>query len=166
MFERTIPTPASFSAGDKVRLSEAATGLMKTVYPWHGPVVVEDDDEARDLWRRFCWGTNYDTLGDGDGMSVHHRNDATRISFETAWSPAARVIREMSRQYPTLVFRLVWDGVSGEAGEATYQAGEGKSLEYPEGTGDRDRVCREYHGTRRALGLEDEEDSEEADNHE
>ena len=113
-------------------------------------------------WRVLAWGTRSDTRGGGDDyyMSIYDSEEATRIIFDTAWSPPVRVIREMSRQYPTLAFRLVYyeDG-EGFAAEAAFKSGNGDDRLYWSGS-DYDRILREYHGTRRDLGLEDEQDEE------
>ena len=84
-------------------------------------------------------------------MSIHDGESATKISFETAYGPPVPVIRELSRQYPTLAFRLVWDDGSGNAGEAVYRAGEGDARKYrdQDRADDYDRILREYHRVRR-----------------
>jgi hypothetical protein len=162
VFEQTLPMPQSFSAEDMVLIGEMATRLVNSGYPGSGSIRVEDCDEARDLFAGLYWGTRTDTDGDGNSISVHDSEEATRISFDTAYSPPAPVIKELSRQYPTLAFRLVWDDGSGDAGEAEYVAGAGDAIEYRhlDQADDYDRILYEYRGIRRELGLEGEEEDQ------
>lgn len=117
VFERTLPTPLSFSAEEMRLIGEATTTwLLESGSPWACRIHVEDDDQARDLLRIRHWGTRSDTRGDGNCQNIHDDDEATRIIFDTAYSPPVWVIRELSRQYPTLAFRLVWDDKSGDTG--------------------------------------------------
>lgn len=57
-------------------------------------------------WSIANYGTKW---GDYDTELVFHNDTAASYRFSTAWSPLAEGIRQISSQFPTITFTLVFD---------------------------------------------------------
>lgn len=72
-------------------------------------------------WNTTHWSTKWDALrgvitGQGDGVVTYF--------FETAWSPPEKVFYEMSKQWPTLTFKIVWEEGQGFGAVWVFRGGE------------------------------------------
>lgn len=116
-FERVLPTPDTFSGHDPGLLGQtlAAMGGADTE-PWD-----------RFSWRKKHWGCG--AAPDPDEMiewiEVGGAVPLVRIDFDTPWTPPLGVLRELSRQHPSLVVTLAYEepGV-GFGGLVSWTAGE------------------------------------------
>lgn len=79
-------------------------------------------------WYDWCWekwGTKWSPRI--EEWEIHDYNGESTISayYETAWSPCDKLIREVSRQFPTLLFSITSDEEGGSfACCEAYKAGE------------------------------------------
>lgn len=117
-------------------------------------------------WYDWCianWGTKWSPRI--EEWEISHYNDESTINanYETAWSPADGLIREVSRQFPTLLFSVTSDEEGGSfACCEAYKNGElvaGFGLELPDCEG----MPEEFRVRRQEIdkGMESDCDSDE-----
>jgi hypothetical protein len=66
-----------------------------------------DSRAAAHEWRLQHWGCRSDTLGSEQAGTT--RDGGVLYRFETPWSPPVPFVREVSAQWPTLVFLLDYE---------------------------------------------------------
>lgn len=73
-------------------------------------------------WCIQNWGTKW---GASETEIIKETSRSVRYTFQTAWSPPIPVVREMSRKFPSLRFRIrFWEGGMGFQGNWIFKAGK------------------------------------------
>ncbi|MFC1454362.1 hypothetical protein ACFLQL_04185 [Verrucomicrobiota bacterium] len=108
-FEKILPTPKELLASGSPQQDEATGKKFKDKYgatDWY-------------VWRVKNWGTKWDL--DPNGLDWY----GNTLVFDSAWSPPASIIRFISEQYPTLIFKLEYcEPCMSFAGNVEFKAGK------------------------------------------
>ena len=127
-----IPYPEHFKQMDIA--ADEARNNMKAGAPF---VLVKDGFNSGGYeWCRENWGTKW---GIYDEKLVYHKSNKARYSFQSAWSPASKIILAMSKHFPTLTFLLKYYEC-GAAYKGVYEVKGGEVIQ--------DIVDNNYHGNR------------------